>query len=89
MSDLSLVKGFPTRPKKKRQRRKLLLGGRKAQQHTPPTAEALAHTIDEFAVRANVSRVTVYRMMTDGELRFIQIRGRRRIPVSEYTRLGF
>jgi excisionase family DNA binding protein len=67
-----------------------LAGRRKARaQRTAPTAEALAHTINEFAARANVSRVTLYRMMKDGELRFLRLRGRRLIPVSEYSRLGF
>jgi excisionase family DNA binding protein len=62
---------------------------RGVRQRAAPAAEALAHSINEFAIRARVSRVTLYRMMNDGELRFIRLRGRRLIPVSEYTRLGF
>jgi excisionase family DNA binding protein len=54
----------------------------------PATADALAHSINEFAARARVSRVTLYRMMNDGQLRFIRLRGRRLIPCSEYARLG-
>jgi excisionase family DNA binding protein len=81
---------FSTTPKKRRQRRKLLPGRRrKGGQRKALTDEALAHTINEFAARANVSRPTIYRMMKDGELRFIRLRGRRLIPVSEYSKLGF
>lgn len=54
----------------------------------PATADALAHTIDEFAARARVSRVTLYRMLKANELRSIRLRGRRLIPVTEYIRLG-
>jgi excisionase family DNA binding protein len=61
---------------------------KKLRQRRPLAAEALAHTINEFAARARVSRVTLYRMMNDGQLRFIRLRGRRLIPCSEYTRLG-
>jgi excisionase family DNA binding protein len=53
-----------------------------------PAADALAHSIDEFAARARVSRVTVYRMLKANELRSIQLRTRRLIPISEYARLG-
>jgi excisionase family DNA binding protein len=60
----------------------------KNRQPRPATAEALAHSINEFAARARVSRVTLYRMMRDGQLRFIRLRGRRLIPCSEYARLG-
>ena len=60
----------------------------KSRRPKPATADALAHSIDEFAARARVSRVTLYRMLRDGELRSIRLRGRRLIPCSEYTRLG-
>jgi excisionase family DNA binding protein len=53
-----------------------------------PSAAALAHTVDEFCARANVSRPTAYRMMNDGQLRYAQLRGRRMIPTAEYVRLG-
>ena len=46
-------------------------------------------TLAEIARRARVSRPTVYRMMKDGALHFVRIRGRRLIPCTEYTRLGF
>jgi excisionase family DNA binding protein len=60
----------------------------KSRRPKPVTADALAHSINEFSDRARVSRVTLYRMMRDGQLRFIRLRGRRLIPCSEYTRLG-
>ena len=53
--------------------------------HHRPAAEV--DTITEFCARMKCSRATVYRMMKDGELRFIQVRGERRIPRSEYARL--
>jgi excisionase family DNA binding protein len=60
----------------------------KSRRPKPATAEALAHSIDEFAARARVSRVTLYRMLKANELRSIRLRGRRLIPVTEYIRLG-
>jgi hypothetical protein len=49
----------------------------------------LAHRIGEFVERARTSRPTAYRMMRDGTLRYIVVRGRRLIPTSEYVRLGY
>ena len=49
----------------------------------------VAYTIDEFAKATNISRPTIYRMMKDGQLRFVQLSERfRRIPASEFARLG-
>jgi excisionase family DNA binding protein len=48
----------------------------------------VAVTVNEFVSTTGLSRPTVYRMMMRGELRFAQIGGTRRIPVSEYRRLG-
>jgi excisionase family DNA binding protein len=53
-----------------------------------PRPEAQADTITAFCAKMKCSRPTVYRMMKDGELKYIQIRGERRIPHSEYVRLG-
>jgi excisionase family DNA binding protein len=53
-----------------------------------PRPAAQADTITEFCAKMKCSRPTVYRMMRDGELKYIQIRGERRIPHSEYVRLG-
>jgi excisionase family DNA binding protein len=54
--------------------------------HPRPGAEA--DTITEFCAKMKCSRATVYRMMGDGTLKYIQLRCERRIPHSEYERLG-
>jgi excisionase family DNA binding protein len=54
--------------------------------HRRPDPEA--DTVTEFCSRMKCSRATAYRMMRDGELKFIQVRSERRIPRSEYQRLG-
>jgi excisionase family DNA binding protein len=47
------------------------------------------HSGAEFARRLGVSRVTVWRLMRDGRLRFIRISPTLvRIPITEYERLG-
>jgi excisionase family DNA binding protein len=47
------------------------------------------HSGAEFARRLGVSRVTVWRLMRQGRLRFIRISPTLvRIPVTEYERLG-
>jgi excisionase family DNA binding protein len=44
---------------------------------------------DQFARRVGASRSTIWRMMRDGRLRWIRVGTRlRRIPTSEYERLG-
>ena len=44
---------------------------------------------DEFAEATGISKPTLYRMMADGRLRFTQATSRmRKIPTSEYARLG-
>jgi excisionase family DNA binding protein len=48
----------------------------------------VAVTIAEFVSTTGLSRPTVYRLMQSGRLHFAQIGGTRRIPVSEYHRLG-
>jgi excisionase family DNA binding protein len=55
---------------------------------TEPSAARLAYSVREFVLFSGVSRATTYRMMEDGQLAFVQIRGTRRIPVSELARLG-
>jgi excisionase family DNA binding protein len=50
---------------------------------------ALGDTVSEFTHRAKTSKATAYRMMADGSLRYVRIRGQRRIPHTEYVRLGF
>jgi excisionase family DNA binding protein len=66
-------------PTKQRRRRGL----------SPVPVPRVAYTIDEFAEATNISRPTIYRMMQNGQLRFVQLNERfRRIPASEFTRLG-
>jgi excisionase family DNA binding protein len=46
-------------------------------------------TVDEFVAATGLSRQTAYRWMADGRLRFVQLGDRmRRIPTSEFARLG-
>jgi excisionase family DNA binding protein len=49
----------------------------------------VALTVSEWCESTGISRPTAYRMMADGTLRFVQIRGTRRIPADESVRLGF
>jgi excisionase family DNA binding protein len=48
----------------------------------------VAVTISEFISATGLSRPTAYRLMQRGDLHFTQIGGLRRIPVSEFKRLG-
>jgi excisionase family DNA binding protein len=50
-----------------------------------PPLSRLAYSISEWADITNVSRPTIYRQMDSGALRFVQIRGVRRIPATELT----
>jgi len=49
--------------------------------------ERLAYSINEFSVASDLSRPTIYRMIRDGELRPIKVRGRQLIPVGEARRI--
>jgi excisionase family DNA binding protein len=53
-----------------------------------PRPEAEADTLTEFCHKMKCSRATAYRMMDEGKLKYIQLRNERRIPHSEYVRLG-
>ena len=59
----------------------------------PPRRRArkLAATVREYCEHTQQSRSTVFRQMERGDLRFIQVAPGfpRRIPFSEYRRLGF
>ena len=48
----------------------------------------VALTVSEWCQATDISRPTAYRMMQDGTLKYVQIRGMRRIPVEEQRRLG-
>jgi hypothetical protein len=52
------------------------------------TLPRVAVTINEFSDTTSLSRPTLYRMMQRGELHYTLVNGMRRIPVSEYRRLG-
>ena len=59
--------------------------GRKAKVRDPlPRA---AYSVDEFSEAIRLSKPTIYRMMADGNLRFVQFGKVRRIPASELARL--
>jgi hypothetical protein len=51
----------------------------------------LADTITQFHERTGISRAKIWRDMAAGKLKFVQPTpgGVRRIPYSEYARLGF
>ncbi len=51
--------------------------------------ECVCVSPEEFSRATGISRPTIYRMMADGRLRFVQASERmRKIPTSEYGRLG-
>jgi hypothetical protein len=61
--------------------------GQHSQRHAPTR---LGDSIQDFIDRTGISRSTAYRMMANGRLKFIQVTDDlRRIPTSEYVRLGF
>jgi excisionase family DNA binding protein len=63
---------------------------RRVRRNQRPTLPRLGDSIQDFIDRTGISRPTVYRMMADGRLKFIQVTDdMRRIPTSEYVRLGF
>jgi excisionase family DNA binding protein len=45
-----------------------------------PADAAFSFTINDAAKRTGVSRATLYRMMRDGQLRTVLVRGRRLVP---------
>ena len=49
--------------------------------------DRLAYSINEFAAASALSRVTVYRMIRDGELKTAKVRGRQLVPVAEARRI--
>ena len=59
--------------------------GRPAKARDPPPRAAYA--VDEFSHAIRLSKPTLYRMMSDGTLRYVRFGGVRRIPASELTRL--
>ena len=61
---------------------------RQRKRSAPPTMDRVAVSVSEFKSATGLSRPTIYRMMQQGNLRFAQIGALRRIPVSEFKRLG-
>jgi excisionase family DNA binding protein len=61
---------------------------RRRRGHIRPSLPRVAVTVGEFSATTGLSRPTLYRMMIEKKLRYAQIGGTRRIPVSEYRRLG-
>jgi excisionase family DNA binding protein len=61
---------------------------RRRRSHIRPPIPRVALTVGEFSWATGLSKPTLYRMMIEGELRFAQIGGTRRIPVTEFGRLG-
>jgi excisionase family DNA binding protein len=53
----------------------------------PSSGEAEAIEVDEAAERLKLSRTSIYELMKTGQLRFVLVGHRRRIPVSELRRL--
>ena len=65
-------------------------GKRRRGRRSKPTLTRLGDSVQDFIDRTGISRPTAYRMMADGRLKFIQVTDdMRRIPTSEYVRLGF
>jgi hypothetical protein len=63
---------------------------RRARSVTVPLSAdvGLGDTVAEYTRRVKTSKATAYRQMADGSLRYVMIRGQRRIPHSEYVRMG-
>jgi excisionase family DNA binding protein len=45
-------------------------------------------SVREWCQSTGISKATTYRMMADGRLRYVTIGRSRKIPITEYTRLG-
>jgi hypothetical protein len=51
--------------------------------------DRVCDSVDEFSAATGISKTAIYRMMQDGRLRYVQATPRmRKIPTSEYSRLG-
>jgi hypothetical protein len=71
------------RERKRKRRRK-----REQKPRTPPPR--LTDSVRDFCARTGVSVQTAYKLMADGRLRYVQVTDDlRRIPTTEYVRLGF
>lgn len=52
-----------------------------------PQMPRLGYSINEWCEATGTSRPTAYRMIKDGQLRTVRIRGHHRIPVAEARRV--
>jgi hypothetical protein len=57
----------------------------------PPAVPRLSHKLNEFGARIGKSRMTLWRWMRAGKLRYVQPTpgSPREVPISEYVRLGY
>ncbi len=56
--------------------------------HDPTTTQRIGYSVDEICEGLDVSRAAVYRWMSNGKLKYVQVGDRlRRIPATEYARL--
>lgn len=62
-------------------------GKRHQPRHEQPVAP-LGDTISEYIRRVKTSKATAYRRMADGSLRYAMVGKQRRIPHTEYVRMG-
>jgi excisionase family DNA binding protein len=61
----------------------------KRSQRKTQVMERVCVSVNEWCESTGTSKPTTYRMMADGRLRYVQIGKRtRKIPITEYTRLG-
>jgi predicted DNA-binding transcriptional regulator AlpA len=62
---------------------------RKRQPRQRQAVDRVCVSVTEFSQATGISRPVLYRMMDDGRLRYTQLTSdMRRIPTSEYLRLG-
>jgi hypothetical protein len=74
--------------KRTSKRKRSSTGKRRQTRHEQPVAP-LGDTISEYTRKVKTSRATAYRQMADGSLRYVMVRGQRRIPQTEYVRHGW
>jgi excisionase family DNA binding protein len=85
---MSLPETFEIPPMKRPRGRPRGSKNKNRRLYHPDPQIALTDTINEFCAKVKCSRIKAYRMMQAGTLRYAQIGGQRRIPHTEYQRLG-
>jgi excisionase family DNA binding protein len=61
---------------------------RQRRSHARRSIAPICFTVSEWVSATGLSKPSVYRMMQDGRLRFVQFGRTRRIPATEQARLG-